>query len=345
MNKHLITKELTVREVLSKFDKLASDAILFLVDENNKLLGTITDGDIRRGLIKGLDLETDITQFIQNNPKFFVRESFDLAQMQEWRRLDYRIIPVLDQNGIIKDIVNFRTQKSFLPLDAVIMAGGQGSRLRPLTLTTPKPLLPINGKPIIQYNVERLRTFGVKNITISIKYLGEQLIEYFASGEEFDVQIDYVEEDKPLGTIGAVKLCQKLNCDYTLVMNSDLLTNLNIEEMYKTLIDSKADMIVATTPYKVAVPYGVIQTDNGKITKLKEKPTYTYHTNAGIYIIKKNHFSLIPDNTEFDATDLIETLMEKGKKVIQYPILGYWLDIGKKQDYEKAQSDIHRIIF
>lgn len=164
INKHLVTKQNSVREVLSKFDLLASDAILFLVDDNKKLLGTITDGDIRRGLIKGLNLETNIEEFIQSNPKYFVRESFDLAQMQKWRELDYRIIPVLDKDGVIEDIVNFRTQKSFLPLDAVIMAGGLGSRLRPLTLTTPKPLLPINGKPIIQYNVERLRAFGIKTL-------------------------------------------------------------------------------------------------------------------------------------------------------------------------------------
>lgn len=345
IKKHIISTSASVREVLKRLDNLASDAILFLLDNEDRLIGSITDGDIRRGIIKGLLLEDPIEKFIQPQPKFFVKGEFNLAIMTQWRLNNYKVIPVVDEEQKIVDIVNFRTQKSYLPIDAVIMAGGKGTRLRPLTLDTPKPLLRVADKPIIEYNVDRLKDYGIRNQNISIKYLGQQLIDYFGNGTTKGLNIAYVEEEEPLGTIGAVGLINEFLNDYVLVMNSDILTNIDFEDMFKSLIDSEAEMIVATTPYEVDIPYGVIETDGDRIIDLKEKPTYTYYSNAGIYIFKRKHIDLIPKNQHFNATDLMEALYSNDKKVVHYPIRGYWLDIGKPHDFEKAQRDIKHIKF
>ncbi len=342
---HIFREALSVREVLSRLDKLASNAILFLVDDTNKLIGSITDGDIRRGIIKGFSLEDDIKNFIQPNPKFFKRNEYDFNQMVLWKEMDYKIIPILDENSRVIDIANFKTQNSYLPIDGVIMAGGKGTRLRPLTLDTPKPLLKIGDKPIIEYNLDRLKSFGVKNQTISIKYLGQQIVDYFGDGSEKGININYVKEDIPLGTIGAVGLIEQFYNDYVLVMNSDILTNIDFEDMFKYMMNSGAEMIVATTPYEVQIPYGVIETNGDQIIDLKEKPTYTYYSNAGIYIFKRTFIDLIPVDKHFNATDLMEVLYSSGKKVVHYPITGYWLDIGKPHDFEKAQMDIKHIQF
>ena len=345
IQQHLITTQFSIKEILSRLDKLASDAILFIVDEKQRLIGSLTDGDIRRGLIKGLNLEDEIIKFIQAEPKFFRQDEFDFSQMQEWRSKNFKIIPVLDTENKVVDIVNFRIQKSYLPIDAVIMAGGKGTRLRPLTLDTPKPLLKINDKPIIEYNIDRLKVFGVRNITLTIKYLGKQLVDYFGNGGSRDLNIDYVKEDNPLGTIGAVSLIEQFHNDYILVMNSDLLTNINYEDMFKCLLDKQGDMIVATTSYEVQIPYGIIETEGDRIINLKEKPIYTYYSNAGIYIFKKEYVNLIPNGKYFNATDLMKSLYSIGKKVVHFPILDYWLDIGKPHDFDKAKKDIKHIKF
>ena len=182
-------------------------------------------------------------------------------------------------------------------------------------------------------------------MTLTIKYLGQQLIDYFEDGSERDLTINYIKEEEPLGTIGALSVIENFYNDYILVMNSDLLTNIDYEDMFKDLLDKEGEMIVATSPYEVKIPYGVIEIEGDKIVTLKEKPTYTYYSNAGIYIFKKEHVSLIPKNQYFNATDLMEALYNSGRKVVHYPILGYWLDIGKPDDYEKAQKDINHIKF
>jgi len=345
INRHLIESTVSVRQILERLDKLAADAIIFLVDDQKRMVGSITDGDIRRGLIKGLTLEDEVTKFVQPNPKFFKKDVFNIDDLIKWRLNNYKIIPVLDAEDKICDVVNFRIQKSFLPIDAIIMAGGEGTRLRPLTLDTPKPLLKVGGKPIIEYNVDRLREFGIRNLSISINYLGEQLISYFEDGSQKEMNIKYVEEETPLGTIGAARQVEEFFNDYVLVMNSDLLTNVDFEEMFQELVSKDADMIVATVPYEVNIPYGVIELEGDEIVNLKEKPTYTYYSNAGIYIFKKTHIQKIPKNEHFNATDLMEALYNGDGKVIQYPILDYWLDIGKHHDFEKAQKDVKHIKF
>lgn len=345
IDKHLISPDLSVREVLTRLDKLAADAILFLTDKDNKLIGALTDGDIRRGLINGLGLDDPITKYVQGDPKSFRKGKFSFAEMLKWRGQNYKIIPVVNELDNIVDIINFRTQRSYLPIDAVIMAGGKGTRLRPLTLDTPKPLLKVDNKPIIEYNVERMQAYGIRQLTISIKYLGEQLVSYFGDNYKDTLNVKYVTEEEPLGTIGAVAQIDHFENDYILVMNSDILTNIDFEELFEALIEKDGDMIVATTPYEVQIPYGVIETEDEQIKALVEKPTYTYYSNAGIYLFKKAYVDLIPKDTKFNATDLMDSLIQNGKKVLHFPIHGYWLDIGKPHDYEKAQRDIQHIKF
>ena len=223
------------------------------------------------------------------------------------------------------------------------MAGGQGVRLRPLTLETPKPLLKVGDKPIVEYNIDRLANYGVEKLTITVNYLGEQIINYFGDGGEFGIDIDYVEEKTPRGTIGSVTEIARVDCDYVLVMNSDLLTTIDFEEMMAEMLEQDADMIVGTVPYDVKVPYGVVETEGNNIIGLREKPTYTYYSNAGIYIFKKDAIARIPREGVYNATDLMRDLYSDNKRVIQFPILGYWLDVGKPADFERAQRDIEHI--
>ncbi|WP_374445526.1 nucleotidyltransferase family protein [Epilithonimonas sp.] len=342
--KHLILKSQSVRDALIHLDKLASDAILFVVDENQTLFGSLTDGDLRRGFIRGLGFENPITDFIQPNPKFIYDKEFNQDRLKEFKDNLIKIIPILNKANQIVDVLNFRFKSTLLPLDAVLMAGGEGKRLRPLTENTPKPLLKVGDKPIIEYNIDRLANVGIKNIYLSINYLGHQLEAYFGDGCSKNIKIDYLRENKPLGTIGSVLLINEFQYEDILVMNSDLLTNIDFADLYKTFKDSNADMIVAATSYHVDVPYAVLETDENQCVKtLKEKPRYTYFSNAGIYIIKKKLLSMIPVDEFYDITDLMEKVIQMDQKIVTYPINGYWLDIGKHEDFNKAQEDIKHI--
>lgn len=342
--KHIINVNANVREALMKLDRLASDAILFLVDDKYYLIGSLTDGDIRRGLIKGFGLEDNLKDFIQANPKFIYEEDYNQEVLEELNRQHFTIIPILNQQDQVVDILNFKYTSTLLPLDAVIMAGGKGMRLRPLTENTPKPLLKVGEKPIIEHNIDRLAKVGIKNIHISVNYLGEQLEAYFKDGNDKQINIKYIWEVKPLGTIGSVLLVDQFNHDEILVMNSDLLTNIDFADFYKSYKVSGADMAVAATPYQVNVPYAVLETNEAQeVLSLKEKPKYTYYSNAGIYILKTSILSMIPKGKFFDITDLMDKVLEMDYKIYTYPINGYWLDIGKHEDYTKAQEDIKHL--
>ena len=342
LRQYCIEKGGSVREALQMLDALAGDAVIFLV-EDGKLCGSISDGDIRRGLIQGYDLQDPLPRFATQSAKFLRAGEFNLADLRVWRSSGFKIIPVVEKSGKIVKVLNFREQRSYLPLHAVIMAGGKGLRLRPLTLETPKPLLKVGDKPIVEYNVDRLANYGVDRITMTVSYLGEQIIRYFKNGDRFGLPIDYVEEAEPRGTIGAVTDIRGIDSDYVLVMNSDLLTTVDFEEMMAEMLEQDADMIVGTVPYEVKVPYGVVETEGNNIIGLREKPTYTYYSNAGIYIFRKDAIARIPREGVYNATDLMRDLYSDNKRVIQFPILGYWLDVGKPADFERAQRDIEHI--
>lgn len=344
-HKHIAHIDISIREALQKLDQLASDAILFLVDDQNRLLGSLTDGDLRRGFIKGLGFEDHLSQFIQPNPKYIQQGKYNLKEIISLREKHYVVFSVVNTDMQVINVVNFRHQKSYLPVDALIMAGGRGERLKPLTDTTPKPLLKVGEKPIIEHNIDRLNTYGIDDIWISVRYLGDQLVEYFKDGSEKALRINYVWEENALGTAGALALVDGFIHDHVLMMNSDLLTNIDFEDLFLFFEEQEADFAVACIPYQVNVPYAVMETQEKLVIGFKEKPTYTHYSNAGIYLMKKEIIDYIPQNQPFNATDLMELLIQKGKKVVAYPLVGYWLDIGKHEDYQKAQHDIKQIKF
>ena len=340
---HLILSGSEVKDALKVLNDLSQDAILFVVDENEKLVGSLTDGDVRRGLLKGYTVDSKVDEIIQPEPRYIKKGDYSIQKIIEYREKDFRIIPVVNEEDIVVNVINFKHLKSYLPVDAVIMAGGLGQRLRPLTLNTPKPLLKVGPKPIIEHNIDRLAIFGIDDFWISVKYLGEQIQNYFGNGEYKNISIEYIWEDEPLGTIGAVSKIDNFKHDYILVTNSDLLTNIDYEQFFLEFINQDADLAILTIPYNVSIPYAVLETQMGEVKSFKEKPTYTYFSNGGVYLMKKEMLNYLPKNDFYNATDLMEELIHKGHKVISVPFNGYWLDIGRHEDYEKAQVDIKKL--
>jgi dTDP-glucose pyrophosphorylase len=340
--KYLIKDAASIKEAMIQLNDISSDIMtLFAVDSENRLKGTLTDGDIRRALIAGKKLDESVSVAYHSNFRYIVNDEKDIVRKIKCYRENFNItlLPLLDNDGRILKIYNLKRQKNLLPFDAVLMAGGKGMRLRPLTEKTPKPLLPLGGKAIIDYNVESLESYGVDNIFVTVNYLHEQIEEYFSKSVG-EIQIQCVREPQYLGTIGSVLYIESLKHDTVLIMNSDLFTNPDYEELFFHFLDNNADMSVVGIPYSVSVPYGVFNLNGDNIKGIKEKPSYNYYANAGIYLIKRDLLKLIPENTFFDATDFIELLVSKGHKVIRYLHTGYWIDIGKNEDYKRAQDFI-----
>ena len=340
---HLITSGKTIKEALIKLDVLAKDAILFVVNENDNLIGSLTDGDVRRGLLKGITIEDHVNIIIQTNPRFIRKGERDITKVIDYREDNFRILPILNKHNKVVNVINFRETRSYLPVDAVIMAGGRGTRLQPLTDTVPKPLLKVGGKAIMEHNIDRLALYGIDDYWFSVKYLGEQIEEYFGNGSDKNRNIHYVWEEIPLGTIGAVSKIKNFEHDYILLTNSDILTNLDYEHFFVDFLEQDADFSVVTIPYRVNVPYAVLETNQREITNFKEKPSYTYYSNGGIYLMKRSILQYIPKGSFYNATDLMEKLIKEKKKIVSYPLSGYWLDVGKFEDFEKAQEDIKHI--
>jgi dTDP-glucose pyrophosphorylase len=342
---NILSSESTIRTALEKLTLLGEALTLFIIDSTSVLIGVVTDGDIRRGLIKGCKLEDSVVEIMNKNFRSINEEQLTSQALDGLKKSSAKIIPILDKNQRIVRFVNISELNSVLPVHAIIMAGGRGERLMPLTTTRPKPMLEVNGKPIIEHNIDLLTKYGIGNLHISVNYLKDTIKDYFGKGESKNIAIDYLDEEKPLGTFGSIKLFNSYKYPDLLIMNSDLLTNINFADFYKTFKDSNADMAIATTSYMVNIPYAVLETENGLVKSFKEKPTYTYFSNAGIYLIKKELVNEIPNNEFYNATDLINKLITTNRVVLTYPILGYWLDIGRHEDYKKANEDFKHINF
>ena len=342
ISKYTLSTNASILDALKKLNDLPVLLTLFAVDNAQKVIGSLTDGDIRRALINGIQLDDKIDKVINKNFSFIVDGENNFDKIKIFRDKKLRAVPLLDRDKKLLRIYNFAKTKSILPVDAVIMAGGKGVRLLPLTEKTPKPLLKIGGKEIISYNFDRLFQYGITHQHITVNYLAEQIKEFCDNYPE-DIHFNIVKEEKMLGTAGALSLIKDFKNDTILLMNSDLLTNIDYEDLYKTFIDKKADMIVASIPYEVTLPYAVFETENRRVKSLQEKPTYTHYANAGIYMFKRELLNLIPENTVYNATDFMEDVIDKGLNLIHYPIRSYWLDIGKHKDFEKAQRDIAHI--
>ena len=337
--KYLIHQNKTLLEALTQINALQEGPlVLFAIDDNNKMVGTLTDGDSRRALIAGANTNSLVKDVIHKSFNYIRQGEGDLVQqLKHQKDIKMKLIPILDIQDHIVDIVDLDRYNTKLPIDAVLMAGGKGERLRPLTEKTPKPLLPVGGKAIIDHNIDRLIFNGVKHISVTVNYLKEQLEDHFRKPHN-GVQVNTVSEPKFLGTIGSVRFVPEFFNDTVLVMNSDLFTNINYEDFYLHFIEHDAEMSVAAVPYTVSVPYGIFDLEGRDIQGLIEKPTYNYYANAGIYLIKRSALDEIPDDAFFNATDLIEKLIAEGKKVIRFPLNGTWIDIGNPQEYKKANE-------
>lgn len=338
MTKYIISEKSTIKDALVALNKIAHDTLsLLVVDSNSKMVGTLTDGDIRRGLISGAQLADEVCTIMHRDFKHIKQSEFDVAHLKDFRERKILFIPILDENNHIVEVVNLQKYKSHLPIDAVLMAGGKGERLRPLTEKTPKPLLPVGDKCIIDHNIDRLMSYGINHVNVTVNYLKEQLEEHYAEPRN-GVQVRTFREPKFLGTIGSIKFVDTFYNDTILVMNSDLFTNIDYEDFFLHFQLHDAEMSVAAIPYNVSIEFGILDLDGRDIKGLIEKPKYNYYANAGIYLIKKRALAEIPEDTFFHATHLIEKLISQGKKVIRYPLNGTWIDIGTPQEYQKAQD-------
>ena len=336
---HFISQDITLLEALAKINSLAPEPlVLFVLDDEKRMVGTLTDGDSRRALIAGASVNDKVSKIMHRSFNYMkVEELDDVKELKRQKELQMRLVPVLDKEHHIVEIVNLEKYKTRLPIDAVLMAGGKGERLRPLTEKTPKPLLPVGNKAIIDHNIDRLISYGVKHINVTVNYLREQIEEHFAEPRG-EVKVDTVREPKYLGTIGSIRFVKEFYNNTILVMNSDLFTNINYEDFYLHFKEHDAEMSVAAVPYTVSVPYGIFDLEGREIQGLIEKPTYNYYANAGIYLIKRSALDEIPEETFFNATDLIEKLIAENKKVIRFPLNGTWIDIGNPQEYRKANE-------
>lgn len=345
MNKHIISKKSTVEDALKQINIFLSGGVLvlFVVDDNERIIGSVTDGDIRRGLINGVSI-TDTIDLVMRKDFKFIKSLSEYLKINEYKNMELKIIPLVDDEDRLIELIDLTKIKAIVPASAVIMAGGKGVRLKPYTNDTPKPMLELAGKPILAHNIDRLLAYGIKNIYISVNHMKEQIIEY-VSDKYKAFNINFIEESEPLGTIGSVKLVDNFKNDNILVMNADVLTNIDFYDFFINYKNHNDDMSVATFNIRINIPYGILDTTDKKINSLIEKPSFTYYSNAGIYFINKSSLKFIPDNSKFDSTELMEKLIEENKKVSHFPIRGYWLDIGNAQNYAKAQDDIRYIKF
>ena len=340
----LISQKTTIKEALKVIDTGAI-RIALVVDENMKLLGTLSDGDIRRGLLNNLSLDDNIENLYFKNPTTALEgDSKDKIIQKAISKQVYQI-PILNKEGILVDIVNLATLLNISKKRnrVILMAGGLGTRLRPLTQDIPKPLLKVGNKPILETIIKNFASHGFVNITISLNYKGEMIKEYFGDGSEFGVNIDYIEENIRLGTAGALSLIKDIPREPFFVMNADLLTDVNFSHLLDFHSYGNAQASMCVREYDYQVPYGVIETNNENITSIVEKPVQKFFVNAGIYVLSPKVFDYIPKNEFYDMPTLFNTLIEENKKVISFPIHEYWLDIGRMSDFEQAQSEYFRI--
>lgn len=336
--KYLIPVTSSIKDALIAINNLPSDVLtLFVLDKYECLVGTITDGDIRRKLIEGYTLKDNVAIVMHTTFHFIDDCNNHIEEIKKLKEANITLVPFLDKDRHIIRVYNLKNRKSILPIDAVLMAGGKGERLRPLTEQVPKPLLKVGEKSIIDYNIDRLISYGVEHISVTVNYLKEQIEHHFKDARE-GVQVKCVREPNFFGTIGSIKYVDSFQNDAVLVMNSDLFTNIDYESFYLHFLNYDADMSAAAVPYSVNVPYGIFELNGNEIFGVKEKPTYNYYANAGIYLIKKKLLELIPQETFYNATDFMELLISNGNKVTRFPLLGYWIDIGKPEDFKRAQE-------
>ncbi len=340
IEKICINKSYTIKESIRAIDRGAI-GIALVVGKTGKLLGLVTDGDIRRAVLKNIDLDLPVSEIMITHP-IVVPDGASKPQLLDIMHLNnVRHIPIVNRKKELLDLALYTelTETKEIPIKAVIMAGGLGSRLRPLTFDVPKPLLKISEKSIMELMIGQLREAGIKQIIITTWYKSEAIKDQLKDGSQLGVEITYVKERKKLGTAGALTLAKKYLPEAFLVVNGDILTKLNFEHLLSFHQDSEAELTVAIRQYDFEVPFGVVDINHDRVTKIEEKPLVKLLINAGMYLVNKSVIDIIPHDTAYDMPDLIQRLLDEKKKVCVFPIQEYWMDVGRVGDLEKAIAE------
>ena len=343
----LVSAQTSIRGTMAVIDQHGK-GIALVVDERQRLLATITDGDIRRAILAGVDLAQPVMclkQGQQNVPAgppitapLGTSETEILALMQAHV---IRQVPILDEEGRVCElaVVDDLLEDIELPVTGVIMAGGYGKRLMPLTETVPKPMLPVNGRPLLEHMLDKLQRAGIRSVNLATHYLSDSIVDHFHDGSEFGVRLNYFPEAEPLGTAGALAKMSS-GTDPLLVINGDILTGVDIRAMLQYHREHDAQLTVGVRQYDIEVPFGVVETDGVRVTRIAEKPVLRHFINAGIYFVNPAMCRLVPKNRYFDMPDLIEAVIASGHTVISFPVREYWLDVGQLEQYQKAEADV-----
>tara|TARA_Y100000589_G_scaffold264148_1_gene254761 strand:- start:126 stop:1181 length:1056 start_codon:yes stop_codon:yes gene_type:complete len=334
----------TAIEAISAINKTKA-YIALVVDEKNKLIGTITDGDIRRGLLNGEKLDSSVQNFMHKD--FLSIKDSDLSNINLEKILEQDstfLMPILDEEGRVKELLQKQEliKKCKLNISTVvIMAGGKGKRLLPYTSDCPKPMVLINDKPMLEIILDKCINAGLNNFYISVNYLKEKIIDYFGDGKKWGVKIQYLYEKEPLGTAGSLKLLPEYSkiSDSILILNGDIITDLNFSLLAEFHKKHQADITIAAKHKSYTIPFGVINTSGVELDNLIEKPTYDFLISAGIYLIRPFILKFIKDNEFYDMPDLVSLVKEKDFKVVTFPIHEYWFDVGRPETLEKVIQD------
>lgn len=334
----------TIKEALGIIDSGAMQ-IALVVDDNDKLIGTLTDGDIRRGILRGLDLDSSIETIVFKEPAVAKISSTKEEILKIALSKKLHQIPIVDDNGIVLDLKEIEelVEPKIKTNRVILMVGGLGTRLRPLTQDTPKPMLKVGNKPILQTIVEKFAEYGFVNITMCVNFNASIIKDYFGDGKEFGVNIDYVLEEKRMGTAGALSLLKERPSEPFFVMNGDLLTNVNFEHIFNYHTLNKATATMCVREYDYEVPYGVVKMNDNRIIEIAEKPVQKFFVSAGIYVLSPEILDLIPKNEFYDMPALFEKLIKLSKNVISFPIREYWLDIGRMEEYQRANEEYKEV--
>lgn len=339
----LISPDVKIRDALKVIDKEAMHAALVVL-ECNKLIGLVTDGDIRRGLINGIGLDDPVTEIMNISPTSATTSMSNESLKVMMQKKKILLLPILNENG---RLVNVKTLHETLEIEkrdnpVFLMAGGFGTRLRPLTDNCPKPMLKVGGKPMLEILINHFKSHGFYKFYISTHYLPEVIMSHFGDGSQHDIEITYVHEDAPLGTGGALSLLPKGIPKLPLIMiNGDILTNVDFGKVLDFHIKNQADATMCVRDYEIKVPFGVIEGKGNEISNIVEKPTYRYFVNAGIYVISNKVIESLSSNEYLDMPTLFENLKANDEKTLKFPIHEYWLDVGRHDDFNRAQVDIH----
>jgi len=331
----------TIREAIQIIDKSGAQ-ICLVADEQRRLLGTITDGDIRRSLLKAVSLDAAATEIMQRKP--IVARPSDgpdhLRQIMQSTMI--RQVPILDDRGVLVGLVTFNELTSARPVRdnwVVLMAGGLGNRLRPLTEDTPKPLLKVGQKPLLETIIEAFLQCDFQRFYVAVNYRAERIKEYFGTGKHWNCEIRYLEERDQLGTAGAIGLIDDKPTQPLIVMNGDVLTRVNFGSLLDFHREQRASATMCVRAYDFQVPYGVVNIRNSRIEKIVEKPVHAFFVNAGIYVLEPDALDFLPSGQRFDMTDLFDRLIQEKRNTAAFPIREYWIDIGRLDDFERANGE------